>query len=214
MTTGHAQIDRSTLAEKLVPLAQKNTRTIVAFAGGPGAGKSTLVEALLAEIETNAPGAAAILPMDGYHYDDLYLEPNGLRPRKGAPETFDVGGLRTTLARLRADNESRVAVPVFDRSIEIARAGARLILPQHRLILVEGNYLLLEQDPWTDLREMFDMTVFVDVPLDILRARLTERWSDLPAEEARRKVDENDLPNARYVADNSTTADFTIMNHG
>ncbi|TRD22894.1 nucleoside triphosphate hydrolase [Palleronia caenipelagi] len=207
-------MDRSTLAEKLVPLAQKNTRTIVAFAGGPGAGKSTLVEALLAEIETNAPGAAAILPMDGYHYDDLYLEPNGLRPRKGAPETFDVGGLRTTLARLRADNESRVAVPVFDRSIEIARAGARLILPQHRLILVEGNYLLLEQDPWTDLREMFDMTVFVDVPLDILRARLTERWSDLPAEEARRKVDENDLPNARYVADNSTTADFTIMNHG
>jgi pantothenate kinase len=102
-------------------------RVVCALAGAPASGKSTLAEALVERLNEGEPGAAALLPMDGFHFDDLHLVPAGLRPRKGAPETFDVGGLRSALLRLRDRSEPFVAVPVFDRTIEIARAGARLV---------------------------------------------------------------------------------------
>ena len=117
-------------------------RIIVALAGPPGSGKSTLAESLVESLNADVPGCATVLPMDGFHYDDLYLTPAGLRPRKGAPETFDVGGLRHTLLRLKSRDEEHVAVPIFDRQLEIARAGARLIAKATPIILVEGNYLL------------------------------------------------------------------------
>ncbi len=151
-------------------------RLIIAIAGAPGSGKSTLAEELVTSLNTSASPQAMVLPMDGYHYDDLHLVPAGLRPRKGAPQTFDVGGLYHTLKRLRARDEAEVAVPVFDRKIEIARAGARLIPADIPVIVVEGNWLLLNQPPWDRLRPMFDLTVMVDVPEPVLRARLRDRW--------------------------------------
>ena len=102
-------------------------RVVCAIAGAPASGKSTLAETLVERLNADGPGTAALLPMDGFHFDDLHLVPAGLRPRKGAPETFDVGGLRHALLRLREASEPFVAVPVFDRAVEIARAGARLI---------------------------------------------------------------------------------------
>lgn len=189
-------------------------RLIVALAGAPGSGKSTMAENLVERLNARAGGLAMVLPMDGYHYDDLYLVPAGLRPRKGAPQTFDVGGLYHTLARLRARDEPEVAVPVFDRTIEIARAGARLIPAAVGVIVVEGNWLLLDQAPWTRLRPMFDLTVMVEVPEPVLRARLVARWEalGLPAPEIAAKVEQNDLPNGRLVRDGSTAADFRLVN--
>jgi pantothenate kinase len=150
--------------------------------------------------------------MDGFHYDDLHLVPAGLRPRKGAPETFDVGGLRHMLLRLRANDEEAVAVPVFDRAIEIARAGARLIPRSVRVIVAEGNYLLLDRPPWDALRPLFDVTVMIEVPEDELRRRLRERWEGygLTEEEIAWKLDGNDLPNGRVVMAESAAADFAI----
>ncbi len=187
-------------------------RVICAVAGAPGSGKSTLAEALLHALNAREAGSAALLPMDGYHYDDLHLVPAGLRPRKGAPETFDVGGLRHTLARLRARDEEAVAVPVFDRDIEIARAGARLIPRSVRIIVAEGNYLILTRPPWDSLLAAFDVTVMIDVPEPVLRARLIGRWQGygLSAEEIAAKVDGNDIPNGRMVRDGSAAADFVI----
>lgn len=86
--------------------------------------------------------------MDGYHYDDMLLDRLGRRARKGAPDTFDVGGYAHMLKRLRENAEEAVAVPVFDRDIEIARAGARLVPRSARIIVTEGNYLLLRDEPW------------------------------------------------------------------
>jgi pantothenate kinase len=152
--------------------------------------------------------------MDGFHYDDLYLVPAGLRPRKGAPQTFDVGGLYHTLKRLRARDEETVAVPVFDRQIEIARAGARLIPATVPVIVCEGNWLLLDQAPWTRLRPLFDISVLVDVPEQILRARLRGRWERLGLSDAEiaAKLEENDLPNGRLVRDGSIMPDWRIVN--
>jgi pantothenate kinase len=208
------EIRLQSLADMAEARAATGGRVIIAMAGGPGSGKSTLAEKLVGKLNGRQPGIAAILPMDGYHYDDLYLVPAGLRPRKGAPQTFDVGGLYHTLKRLRARDEAEVAVPVFDRQIEIARAGARLIPASVPIIVCEGNWLLLDQSPWDRLRPMFDITVMVDVPEHILRARLRGRWERLGLSEPEimAKLEENDLPNGRLVRDGSVAADWRIGN--
>lgn len=207
-------IELAALADLLQGRAAQGGRVIAAIAGAPGSGKSTLAEKLVGKLNGRAPGLAVVLPMDGYHYDDLYLVPAGLRPRKGAPMTFDVGGLFHTLKRLRARDETEVAVPVFDRKIEIARAGARLIPRDAQVIVVEGNWLLLNQSPWDRLRPMFDVTVMVDVPEHVLRARLRGRWErfGLTEPEIVEKLEENDLPNGRWVRDGSIPADHAIRN--
>lgn len=207
-------IELSRLADLLETQAASGGRVIAAIAGAPGSGKSTLADKLVGKLNARQPGLAAVLPMDGYHYDDLYLVPAGLRPRKGAPMTFDVGGLYHTLKRLRALDEDEVAVPVFDRKIEIARAGARLIPNDTPVIVVEGNWLLLNQSPWDRLRPMFDVTVMVEVPEHVLRARLRGRWERLGLSEPEivEKLEENDLPNGRWVRDGSIPADHVIRN--
>jgi pantothenate kinase len=199
------------LADLLIERAG-DRRIVVAIAGAPGSGKSTLAENLVGQIDAHSPGLAAILPMDGYHYDDILLEQMDLRARKGAPETFDVGGFRHMLIRLRANEEAAVAVPVFDRDIEIARAGARLITRDARIIVAEGNYLLLRDAPWSELRPLFDITVFVDVSEETLRNRLAARWHGygLHPDEIRAKLEGNDLPNGRRVIAGSIEPDFRI----
>lgn len=189
-------------------------RVILALAGAPGSGKSTLADRLAAGVNARLPGAAAVLAMDGFHYDDMHLVPAGLRPRKGSPQTFDVGGLFHTLSRLRARDEAHVAVPVFDRAIEIARAGARLIPTEAGLIVVEGNWLLLDRAPWDRLRPLYDITVLVEVPEATLAARLRRRWQGLGLDEAAilAKLEENDLPNGRLVRDASFPPDWRIAN--
>jgi pantothenate kinase len=204
-------VEIAELADLLIARSN-DTRLVAAVAGAPGSGKSTLAEKLVAEIETGRPGMAAILPMDGYHYDDVLLDRMGRRARKGAPDTFDVGGYRHMLQRLRADNEAAVAVPVFDRDIEIARAGSRLIPHEARIIVTEGNYLLLRDPPWSELQPLFDVTVFIDVPENVLRERLAARWQGygMNAEAIRAKLEENDLPNGRRVIAESIEPDFRI----
>jgi pantothenate kinase len=203
------------LADLLIDLPP-GRRRMVAIAGAPGSGKSHVAEALVARINAAQPGRAAVLPMDGYHYDDAVLTALGRHARKGAPDTFDVGGLAAMLARLKANTEDEVAVPVFDRAIEIARAGARLIPRSVEVIVAEGNYLLLASPPWDRLADLFDLTVRLDVPEPVLRARLTARWVHygLTAEGIRAKLDENDLPNGRRVRTESRPADLVLSNGG
>lgn len=187
-----------------------DTRCITAIAGAPGSGKSTLAEALVDRLNKLQPGSAAVFPMDGYHYDDILLNARGWRARKGAPHTFDIGGFAAMLTRLRENTEDDIAVPVFDRDIEIARNAARIISQEVRHVIVEGNYLLLDAPGWRDLKDKFDFTVFLDVPLPELRRRLTERWAKVSEEERKTKLDGNDLPNAELVQLNSLPADFII----
>ena len=99
-------------------------RIVIALAGAPGSGKSTLAERLESRLDKNGSSVAAVLPMDGYHYDDRILIERGLRARKGSPENLDVGGLLHMLGRLRRNEEDEIAVPVFDRDLELSRAGA------------------------------------------------------------------------------------------
>jgi len=195
-----------TLAAAIVARAGDAPRVLVAIAGPPGAGKSTVAGRLCAALP-----AAAVVPMDGFHYDDSVLERRGLRQRKGAPDTFDFGGFAALLGRLRA-GEPGVAVPVFDRSLELSRAGAAIVDAGTRFVLVEGNYLLLDEEPWSGLAGLFDLTVFIDVPRTELRRRLMERWHHhgKTDEQARAWIDGNDMPNIERVLARSRRADLVV----
>jgi len=126
-------------------------------------------------------------------------------------DTLDVGGLLSILARLEAA-DGPVAVPVFDRGLEISRGSARLIEPGRRLIIVEGNYILLDRAPWSDLAPFFDLTVMIDVPEPVLTDRLRARWEhyDLTDDQILHKLEGNDLPNGRCVRDESRPADLVL----
>lgn len=197
------------MAVRLLEAAENRRRFIVALAGPPGAGKSFLSEWLCRELNERQPGIAAVVPMDGYHLDNAILEPLGQVPIKGAPETFDPDGLKHDLERIRRADRT-VAVPVFDRPLDLARAGGRLITLEHRIVIVEGNYLLLDRAPWGELHALFDMTLFLEVADEVLEARLIQRWlgmgqdHDCAVEKARKK----DMLNARLIKAESVAPDI------
>ncbi|MEO5615125.1 MAG: nucleoside/nucleotide kinase family protein [Cypionkella sp.] len=201
------------MAQKLIEqlLALKGRR-IIAIAGAPGSGKSTLSDYLVTTLNQRRPESSAVVPMDGFHFDDAVLHARGTHARKGAPFTFDVGGMAAALGRLKQNTETEIAVPVFDRKLEISRAGGRLISKDTALLLVEGNYLLLDQHPWAALRPVYDLTVFLRVPLADLEKRLVQRWIDYGFDPvaARKRALENDLENAKLVESLSAIADFTL----
>lgn len=198
------------LAKDIQTRAQGSQRYIVAIAGAPGSGKSTLAEKLAACLVASGE-SAIVFPMDGYHMDNEVLTAKGLLARKGAPETFDVRAFIDTLNAIRtADQE--VLVPVFDRSREIAIASARIVSPHDRIILVEGNYLLLDESPWSALEGKFDYRIFLDIPESELEKRLWDRWNsyNYPYQAAFDKIHQNDLPNGRKIRNQLRTVDLVI----
>ncbi|WP_313349634.1 nucleoside/nucleotide kinase family protein [Paracoccus sp. (in: a-proteobacteria)] len=179
-------------------------RRIVAIAGAPGSGKSTLAAQLVAVLK-----GAVLVPMDGFHLDNRLLDPDGLRGRKGAPETFDAEGFVALVERLKAGGE--VIYPVFDRALDMAIAGAGRVRAESRLVVVEGNYLLLDRRPWHKLAGLWDLSVMLDVAMEELERRLTTRWQGFdcqPAEIAAHL--DNDLANAELVLRESLPADLTV----
>ena len=198
----------ASIAAAIFKRAAGAQRFVVAIAGPPGSGKSTLAQRLNVVLPEDA---SAVVPMDGFHFDDTVLNSRGLRPRKGAPETFDYAGFAALLKRIRA-GEPEIAIPVFDRSMELSRAGASIIGSGVKFVLVEGNYLLLDEEPWSALSGLFDFSIFVDVPRGELERRLLERWrghgkSD---EDARAWIASNDLPNIERVLARRRRADLVI----
>ena len=204
------------LAQKILDAASahQGDRFIVGIAGAPGAGKSTVSELLLQALQDGiSDGDAVLVPMDGFHLDNVILDARDLRSKKGAPETFDCVGYMKVLERIRA-NVGETFSPSFDRKLDLARAGAICIAAQHKIILTEGNYLLLDEAPWCDVQCYFDLTICIEADMPTLERRLMKRWLDhgLSDTEARQRAELNDLPNARYVVDHSMSADILFLN--
>lgn len=198
--------DRADLAGHLRQL--DGARSLIAIAGAPGAGKSRLAAELAAELNARAPGSAAVVAMDGFHLSNEVLAARGLLPRKGAPETFDVAALAAALAALKTGDA--VAVPGFDREADAVVPAAETVPAAARFVLVEGNYLLLTRPDWRALYPLFDLTIRLSVPEAELRRRLLLRWQALPEAEARRRVEENDLPNGRLLRQENRAADLVV----
>ena len=186
-------------------------RYFIALSGPPASGKSTISEKLLKDLTLKGHNSS-ILQMDGFHYDDQILKQKSLLLKKGAPETFDVMGFLNFLFRLQ--NENEVAIPIFDRSLELSRSSAVIISKETRVVIVEGNYILLKTHPWRELHKFFNSTIMINTKHEILEKRLIERWRsfNIPEEEIKQKVFENDLPNGVNVYKNSLLADFNLLN--
>lgn len=196
------------IASAIFKRAGKAERIMVAVAGPPGSGKSTLAGALVDLLPENA---SIVVPMDGFHFDDAVLDARGWRSRKGAAHTFDVAGLEVLLKRIRA-REQDVAIPIFDRTMELSRAAAAIVDAHKRFIIVEGLYLLLDEEPWSRLAPLFDFSIFIDVPRAELERRLVQRWREhgRSDDDALNWIQTNDLPNVERVLGKRRVADLTI----
>ena len=188
-------------------------RSIVALAGAPASGKSTLAVKIVEILNKDRQRKAACLQMDGYHLGNIILRDMGRLKYKGAPDTFDVAGLASMLCRLRGTQTSNVYVPIFDRNIETACAATGVIPASTDIIVVEGNYLLVDTKPWDCLRAFFDLRVLLRVPEADLRQRLIKRWETygLSANQIVEKIEDNDLPNGRFVIANSKNPDMILV---
>lgn len=194
------------LKQHILELAKDKQRFIVGVAGPPASGKSTLAETLHESIENSV-----VVPMDGFHLPNDVLEQKGILHRKGAHFTFDAAGFVQLISSIK-NVDNLVEVPEFDRSQDKVVFNGLTVSSDNKIVFVEGNYLLLNEAPWSALSPMFDLSVCISPQLDEIERRLLNRWLDHGYSEpdALKKVQANDLPNAEYILDNSTPADITI----
>ncbi len=199
-------------------LARRDRPVLLGVCGAPGAGKSTLAEALVAASAAAPPSGSgpewvAHVPMDGFHLADTELDRLDRRARKGAPDTFDTDGYAALLRRLITPGRTCVTyAPAFERTIEQPIAGALPVDPRCRLVISEGNYLLHDGAGWCDVRAVFDEVWFATVDDDLRRERLIARhirFGKSPAA-ARAWVREVDEVNARTIMAGISRADRVV----
>jgi pantothenate kinase len=196
------------LVARAAGLVDGHARAVLGICGPPGAGKSGLAEQLAAAF---GPGAV-VVPMDGFHLQDDELVRLGRLDRKGAPDTFDVGGYAALLRQLRERPEVTVHAPAFDRDRELSLACAIRVDPDHRLVVTEGNYLLLDEPRWWDVRAQLDECWFLRCDDGRRRQRLVDRHvrHGRTPEAAAAWVAHTDEPNARLVAATAGRADLVV----
>lgn len=188
-------------------------RVLLGICGAPGAGKSTLAENLV-----KALGEEAVyVGMDGFHLAQVELERLNRTERKGAPDTFDAAGYVNLLSRLKTQTTTTVYAPQFRREIEEPIAGAVPVLPEHRIVVTEGNYLLLKTPPWQEIKPLLTETWFLSPDETLRRKRLITRHQAYgrSLEEARDRTLGSDERNAVLINATRPTADLiltTVLN--
>ena len=203
-------------------LAASAGRVVLGVTGSPGAGKTTLAQALVAALnadpdaavdtDVETPALAVHLPMDGFHLANATLDRLGLRHRKGAIETFDGWGFVALLERVRREVDHTVFAPAFERDVDEPVAGAIAIGPAARVVVVEGNYLLGGVEPWSRVRALLDEAWFCDADDDERMSRLVHRHTTFgrSPEAAHAWASEVDGANARGIQPTRDRADLVV----
>ncbi|MGN9812134.1 nucleoside/nucleotide kinase family protein [Micromonospora sp. BQ11] len=189
-------------------LADAGSRHLLGIAGAPGAGKSTLAEQVVAAVGPTA----RLVPMDGFHLAQAELERLGRTDRKGAADTFDANGYVSLLRRLRRLEPTSVWAPTFRRDLEEPVAGAIEVPPEVRLVVTEGNYLLVPDFPWEEIRSLLHEAWFLDLDVELRLRRLTARHEAYgrSPEDARRWARGSDEANAALVTATADRADLVV----
>jgi len=193
------------LGEHVARRAAGTDRYLLGLAGPPGSGKSTIAAELARRLD------AIVVPMDGYHRGNEELEALGLRDVKGSPPMFAADEFVEMVGALRA-HDGDVALPSFDRDADAPIPEAIVVSRDDRIVIVEGNYLLLDHTPWNRLGAYFDLVAHIDLDDGVRRDRLIARhvrYGMTPEEAARFALD-SDEPNARLVARGRDRADIVV----
>ncbi|MEU4083459.1 nucleoside/nucleotide kinase family protein [Streptomyces aureus] len=200
------------LVERAAALARPGRRALLGIAGCPGAGKTTLAERLVERLGAGGAFGVAHVPMDGFHLADAELDRLGRRDRKGAPDTFDPAGYAALLRRLREDEEELVYAPGFERVLEQPLAGAVPVPRAARLVVTEGNYLLLPEDAWARARAQLDEVWFCELGEAERVRRLVARHEEFGKDHERAVawVLGTDQRNADLVAATRDSADLVV----
>jgi pantothenate kinase len=197
-------------AARLTALLATGRRCLLGIVGAPGSGKSTIAQAIKAQCGDQVQ----VLPMDGFHLANSELDRLGRRSRKGAPDTFDAAGYVSLLGRIKSQQagDDLIYAPEFRRELEEGIAGAIAVPGATPLIVTEGNYLLLDEAPWNQVRQVLDEVWYVDVSDDLRRARLVARHMRFgrSEQEARDWVTHTDEPNALRIAQTRQCADLKV----
>ncbi|MEV6887870.1 nucleoside/nucleotide kinase family protein [Kribbella sp. NPDC051137] len=203
--------DEVTARLRAIELVKGSRRSILGLAGSPGAGKSTYAETLVGDLAAEGH-PVALVPMDGFHLAHAQLAVLGLTTVKGAPQTFDIDGYLTLLRRLRAPSGRTVWAPRFDRDLDEPIAAGIPVSDETRLVVTEGNYLLLDQGPWATVRDLLDECWFLGLDPELRRERLTARHvrHGRGPGEARARTTGSDEANARLVEATRTRADAVL----
>jgi pantothenate kinase len=187
-------------------------RVIVGLVGGPGAGKSTIAQRAVEDLNAETPGLAAYVPMDGFHMRQAKLVALGTAHEKGMPHTFEAAAFADFLARLRSAREP-VAGPAYSRQIEDVVDDAFTVPAEAKILIAEGNYLLLPDAPWAAVRPLLDLAIFVHLDREKVRQRLMRRHAEagLFTEERNREwINRVDLPNYDLIETTAPRADLVI----
>ncbi|WP_392544455.1 nucleoside/nucleotide kinase family protein [Oryzobacter telluris] len=176
-------------------------RIIAGFAGPPGSGKSTLAEQVCAELGDRA----VLIPLDGWHLSAALTKDIGASERRGAPHTFDVAGFLVLLRRIRAQSDfgegPTIYAPEYRRDLEEPVAGAIAVDVGTPIVVVEGNYLLLDCPAWRDIHPLLDLSYYVQLDTEERQQRLLRRHVEFgkSSAEAARWVQTSDERNARLI---------------
>jgi len=180
----------------------ENNRFMLAITGAPGAGKSTLAELLMRNTnEVLKDEIAIVIPMDGYHYHNDILAEKGLLPLKGIPQSFDSQRFVMLIKEIASQKQEKLYCPTYDRGLHNPVERSIVIENKHKIIIVEGNYLLLDTCPWNELADLFDESWFIETPLTTTKERLISRHvlAGRSFEEALSKISSTDAPNAELI---------------